>query len=205
MEGDDEGAAVRPAQPTTTLLTPAEAAVGETVQRLRAESKLTLRTLATRSGFSASFLSQVENGQASPSIASLERLARALGVGLADFFRQETPARGLVMRRSERGRLTSQWSKAQVEPLVPPESLRRLEGILIILEPGGRSGRETSAQPHEQIGLVLEGEVVLSVASAVHVLTVGDAAAIPAHSPHSWENRSLLPVRIALVAARGPR
>jgi len=95
------------------------------------------------------------------------------------------------MRRSERGRLTSQWSNARVEPLVPPESLQRTEGILIILEPGGRSAKESSAQPHEQLGLVLEGEVVLTVSSAVHVLTGGDAAAIPANSPHGWENRSL--------------
>lgn len=37
------------------------------------------RALAEQTGCSASFLSQVENGQASPSLSSLERLATALG------------------------------------------------------------------------------------------------------------------------------
>jgi transcriptional regulator with XRE-family HTH domain len=43
---------------------------------------LSLRSLATSAGFSPSFVSQVENGQTSPSIASLARLAHALGLGL---------------------------------------------------------------------------------------------------------------------------
>jgi XRE family transcriptional regulator, regulator of sulfur utilization len=36
--------------------------------------------------FSPSFISQVELGQASPSIASLDRIASGLGVSLGQFF-----------------------------------------------------------------------------------------------------------------------
>jgi transcriptional regulator with XRE-family HTH domain len=183
----------------------AETPLGETIQRLRTERGLSLRTFAARTGFSPSFVSQVENGQASPSIASLERFARALRFGLADFFPRQSATPGLVMHKADRSRLTSQWSKAHVEPLVPPEALQRLEGVLINLKPGGRSGKEGSAQPREQLALVLEGEVILSMAPAVHVLTAGDAAAIPANSPHSWENRTRRRVCIAVVVARSPR
>lgn len=126
-------------------------------------------------------------------------------MGLADFFPRESAAPGLVMHKADRSRLTSQWSKAQVEPLVPPEALQRLEGILISLKPGGRSGKEGSAQPREQLALVIEGEVVLSMAPEVHVLTAGDAAAIPANSPHCWENHTRRRVRIAVVVARPSR
>jgi hypothetical protein len=42
-------------------------------------------TSPTRAGFPAGFLSQLENGLVSPSIASLDRIARQLGVTLADF------------------------------------------------------------------------------------------------------------------------
>ncbi|HVS04161.1 MAG TPA: helix-turn-helix transcriptional regulator, partial [Thermoanaerobaculia bacterium] len=63
-----------------------ETTIGETLQRLRLAQGLSLRTLAGRAGFSPSFLSQVENGQSSPSIASLDRLAQALGLRLVDFF-----------------------------------------------------------------------------------------------------------------------
>src|SRR5687767_9715656 len=42
--------------------------LGKTLRRLRQATKTSVRTLATRVGFSASFISQVERGQASPSI-----------------------------------------------------------------------------------------------------------------------------------------
>jgi ribosome-binding protein aMBF1 (putative translation factor) len=45
-------------------------AVGEYVRRLRTGRSLSVRELAARTGFSPSFISQVENGQASPSISS---------------------------------------------------------------------------------------------------------------------------------------
>jgi transcriptional regulator with XRE-family HTH domain len=54
--------------------------LGELLRQLRTERSLSVRTLATRAGFSPSFVSQIELNQASPSIASLERLAAALRV-----------------------------------------------------------------------------------------------------------------------------
>jgi transcriptional regulator with XRE-family HTH domain len=60
--------------------------VGELVRELREARRLSVRALAAQAGFSPSFISQVENEQASPSIASLERIATALGVTLVEFF-----------------------------------------------------------------------------------------------------------------------
>jgi transcriptional regulator with XRE-family HTH domain len=57
---------------------PAPRKVGKAIRRLREAHHLSVRTLAASCGFSASFLSQVELGRASPSIASLERFALAL-------------------------------------------------------------------------------------------------------------------------------
>ncbi len=60
--------------------------VGEHVRRLRTDGGLSLRALAGQTGFSPSFISQLENGQVSPSISSMERIAEALGVTLGEFF-----------------------------------------------------------------------------------------------------------------------
>lgn len=189
-------------KPAASPPTETEAAIGEAMQRLRSERGLSLRTFATKAGFSPSFVSQVEHGQASPSIASLERLARALGLGLIDFFGQVGAEPALVMRGSERRQFTSEWSHATLEPLIPPDALRNLEGVLITLEPGGRSGKDGSAQPREQLALVLEGEVFLTIGQALHDLRAGDAAAIPSNCPHAWENRSASKVRFAIVTGR---
>ena len=68
-------------------------------------------------GMFSSFISQVEHGQASPSISSLERLVQALGMTLGDFFRANTPP--AVVRSHERTALTHAWSRAQIEALAP--------------------------------------------------------------------------------------
>lgn len=53
--------------------------LGRTVRRLRAQSALTLKDLAARSGLSTRFLVQVESGRGNISVLRLSALARALG------------------------------------------------------------------------------------------------------------------------------
>jgi transcriptional regulator with XRE-family HTH domain len=76
-----------------------------------------LRTFAEASSFSPSFLSQVENGQASPSISSMERIAAALGVTLWQFFQAAEERRANVVHSADRSRLNLEWSFAQIEAL----------------------------------------------------------------------------------------
>jgi transcriptional regulator with XRE-family HTH domain len=66
--------------------TEGEQSVGGALRRLRKESRVSVRMLASKCGFSPSFISQVELGQASPSIASLDRIALALGGRWANSF-----------------------------------------------------------------------------------------------------------------------
>ena len=60
--------------------------VGLAIRALRESKHISVRALATASGFSSSFISQVENGLASPSISSLQEIAHALGTSLGQFF-----------------------------------------------------------------------------------------------------------------------
>ena len=63
-----------------------EQQVGDHLRDVRTRHGFSVRALAARAGCSPSFISQVEHGQASPSIASLERLVQALGMTWATFF-----------------------------------------------------------------------------------------------------------------------
>src|SRR5881397_113488 len=83
-----------------------EVDVGERLRALRRFRRCTLRTIAARSGLSESFLSQVERGRSSASIASLRRIADALGVSIADLFEPESLPGPRVLRRNERPALS---------------------------------------------------------------------------------------------------
>ena len=92
--------------------------VGEHLRQARLQLGMTLRTLARQTGFSPSFMSQVENGQVSPSISSMERIARAVGLTLGEFFDSVTGGEGgLIVRVADRGSLSSRWSAAEIEVL----------------------------------------------------------------------------------------
>ncbi|XOT94490.1 helix-turn-helix domain-containing protein, partial [Alcaligenes pakistanensis] len=63
-----------------------EAAVCKRLRELRREHRLTLDTLAERSGFTKGYLSKIENGNKAPPIGTFARIARAMGVDLSIFF-----------------------------------------------------------------------------------------------------------------------
>src|SRR4051812_49476044 len=79
-----------------------EVDVGERLRELRRFRRCTLRTVATRSGLSESFLSQVERGRSSASISSLRRIADALGISMADLFEPDGVPGPRVLRRDDR-------------------------------------------------------------------------------------------------------
>src|SRR5439155_2862935 len=94
--------------------TSAQIQVGELLRRIREKRGVSLRTLADKSGFSPSFISQVENGQASPSIASLEKIVGALDVTLVQFFQAGELRSSAVVPVAQRPRIESGWSKAYI-------------------------------------------------------------------------------------------
>jgi transcriptional regulator with XRE-family HTH domain len=58
----------------------------EELTRLRVEQGWTQQRLADESNVNKATINQIEKGRRSPNIETLEKLANALGVGVADFF-----------------------------------------------------------------------------------------------------------------------
>lgn len=163
---------------------------------------MTLRALAARSDFSPSFMSQVENGMVSPSIASMEKIANALGVGLGEFFAAAAQGQGgLIVRVTDRLQIPSLWSQGRIEALAPMTG-RRLEPVLISLEPRGRSGKHPYAHDTEEFAFVLAGRPTLTLGPEEHVLRAGDAVTIRAQELRRWENKGKRVVRVLIVSAR---
>jgi transcriptional regulator with XRE-family HTH domain len=79
--------------------------LGDMLRQHRESIGLSVRTLATKAGFSPSFISQVENGLASPSIGSLEKIAACLDVTLSELFRHQNEPLSGVVRVKDRPRM----------------------------------------------------------------------------------------------------
>jgi transcriptional regulator with XRE-family HTH domain len=178
-----------------------EARIGSEVKRLREASGMSLRAFADRSGFSPSFISQLENGQVSPSIASLAKIGAALGITLPELFARSSDDESAVVRATARPTYHSSWSRADIAALTP--RFGAMEALIVTLEPGGMSGKHPSAVQNDQFALVFSGMVRLTLEQEVMTLRRGDAVQIQARVPHLWENVSGRSTQIVLVSLRG--
>jgi transcriptional regulator with XRE-family HTH domain len=177
--------------------------IGEHVRRLRSERRLSVRAFATATGFSASFISQLENGQVAPSLGSLHKIAETLGVTLGEFFAAaETGDELLIVRPAERQRLNSTWTDAHIESLGPMKPGHKLEPMIAIFGPGGRSGKRPHDQEREEFAFVIRGQVTLTLADEENTLRAGDAVTLPARAPRLWENRTKEVAEILMVSPR---
>jgi transcriptional regulator with XRE-family HTH domain len=176
---------------------------GVGLRRLRGERGLSLRALAARTGFSPSFISQVEAESVSPSIASLEKIANALGVTLGQFFSALEPPAATIVRRAERVVYESVWSLSSVEILTVAAVGRKLSAFHIVVEPGGKSGSRPEASATDLFILVQSGLLALTTAGDSATLEAGDTAYLTAGIPFAWENRGAEHVSLLIVEATG--
>jgi transcriptional regulator with XRE-family HTH domain len=174
----------------------------KSLRSLRESRRISLRALAEQTGFSPSFLSQIENGQTSPSLSSLERIATALGVTLAQFFHHAQGTQGGIVRRGHRDRMNLEWSQAEIESAGSLDGGSQLYGVLVKLKVGGLSGKDARPSPNDEFVFVYKGEVVLTLEKTDHLLASGDSAVIPAGVNRRWRNDTPQPVQILIVSAR---
>jgi transcriptional regulator with XRE-family HTH domain len=173
--------------PSSAPDVPAEVDVGERLRELRRFRRLTLRTIAARSGLSESFLSQVERGRSSASIASLRRIAEALGVSIADLFDHDGAPRSRVVRRDDRPALA--FGVLGRKLLLTPRPLRHLEVFVGELEVGGSTGDQPYAHgDSEELFVVLAGNVQLELGGELFELEHGDSVDYRSSTPHRVSN-----------------
>lgn len=162
--------------------------VGERLRAIRKLRRVTLRTVASRADLSESFLSQVERGRANASIASLKRIAAALGVNVADLFEPNgSPSRPRVLRRESRPTLT--FGTLGRKFMLTPRPLENLQVIVGELDAGGSTGDEPYTHgDSEELLVVLEGIVSLQLGTEVFELCTGDSIDYRSSTPHRLTN-----------------
>jgi len=172
-----------------------ELQLGTRIRSLRQARHLTLRDVAQRAGVTESFLSQVERDVASPSIATVHRIARALDLSIAQLFAEEADT-GRVVRREARRRIVYQGLKA-VDEFLTSNIAGRLQVIMSTIEPGGGTGADPyTHDSDEEVAVVLAGVLDLWVADEHYVLREGDAITFPSRLPHWNANHGAEPVSV---------
>jgi transcriptional regulator with XRE-family HTH domain len=172
--------------------------IGAGLRRARQRKGLTLREVADAAGVTESFLSQVERDVASPSIATLRRIAVALGLSIGAIFDEVGP-HGQLVRAADRRVVTYPGLDARDEFLTDGTGAR-LQVIMSVIEPGGGTGAEAYAhESDEECLLVLEGSLDLTVGVETYHLEVGDAIRYSSRVPHQNRNPGPEQARVLFI------
>jgi transcriptional regulator with XRE-family HTH domain len=204
--------------------------VGSRLRVERERQRMSLRELARRLDLSASLISQVELGKATPSVGTLYAIVSELGMSLDELFfdggsgasargratlgavppgegdppRVRTEADQLVVRRDAR-------KSIQLDGGVRWERLTSvtesdLDFLYVTYDVGGESCAETSLMRHSgrEYGHVISGRLGVTVGFDTHDLGPGDSIAFDSTVPHRLFNTGDVPVEgIWFVVGRG--
>jgi XRE family transcriptional regulator, regulator of sulfur utilization len=183
------------------------ATIGPRIRALRESMGLSLRDLAERCDVSAPMLSQVERGEASPTLAVASRIAAGLDLTLSQLLRLDEDRHLVITRRGHRRRRRRRGHT--VEELTPPLPGQRADVSLHVLEPGAATGAPDDPPIHEpgsrETLHVQAGEVVLFIDGDRHELSEGDSATFDADLPHHLENLGGAEARLLAVVSAGLR
>lgn len=181
-----------------------EIAIGHEVRAYRKKLGITGADLAAATGISLGMLSKIENGNTSPSLTTLQSLARALGVPLSAFFKRFEEVRNAVFvkagegveieRRGTRaghqynllGHINSSTPGVQVEP------------YLITLTADSDVFPAFQHQGMEFI-YMLEGEVKYRHGEQLYLMRPGDSLFFDADARHGPEVLVKLPIRFLTI------
>ena len=160
--------------------------LGKTLRKVRNEKGVSLSELAEKTGYTKSFISQVEKNKTSPSLSSLFRIIDALGISPQEILHEEGFSEKIMVRKSEREVYYHKKSKAKFEFLYTKNPGRKMEPLFIHLKAGGFS--DSYSHEGEEFGTILKGKLELTVGDETYHLKEGDCVYFSSRINHHWKN-----------------
>ena len=180
--------------------------IAERIREYRQQLGMSGSQLAEASGLSKGMLSKLENGQVSPSLASLVRLSEALQVPVTAFFRGLDEERDVLHVKAGQGLDISHRGSRAGHRYQLLGSMRgpnkRMEPVLVTLL------ERTEVFPLYQhsgteLLYVLSGKLDYAVGGAEYTLEAGDALQFDGEVPHGPRRLITLPTQFLSIKAYG--
>ena len=166
--------------------------IGEKIRKLRKEERLTLQDLSDLSGLSKPLLSQIENSQVIPPIATLLKIAKGLKVGIHYFFEEEEDRRKFVLLRSNTAKASRRRSGNDApqsylyNSLAPGLRKKSMEPFLIEFAPGEWDNSRLYSHEGEEFIYLLEGELEFHYGAEIMTLLPGDSIYYDSSEAHGY-------------------
>lgn len=177
--------------------------LGRQIRAARTERKLSMRALAAAADISQPFLSQIESGQTMPSIGTLFRLAKVLGISPSSLLPSEPEPEPVTVSRRGEGRVVAvaEGDEAATSRIISAGAAHAAT-VQEYRLPAPYRG-EWFESDGENTVYVVEGDLTVVLdGRGEWLLGPGDALAHPGALRNRWEVRGDEPAIVVLIHAR---
>jgi len=177
--------------------------IASKIKKLREQQGLSQRALAELAGISAAALSQLESERASPSVATLEKLADGLGIAIASFFLESGEQSDIEIFDLKDRPAVPLNQGGYFVPLTALHQPIGFEPMLVQLDAGGSfdEGQYGIKSPHAFVW-VRSGCVLLEYDDREYHLSEMQSLYYDARKQHNWRNVSDQRCELLMVRSR---
>lgn len=170
--------------------------VGRRLREIRQAANLSQRQLAEASGVPHGQISMIETNRSSPSVASLRKILGGLNVTMSEFFEPDAPTTQAVFFKPHELRdLTTRVYSSLDDPRgrmtlqqVGDAKAHNLQILYERYEPGADTGEQMLEHVSHEGGVVIAGEIEITVGDQCAVLKAGDSYLFDSTLPHRFRN-----------------
>ncbi|WP_278184822.1 helix-turn-helix domain-containing protein [Mycobacterium kubicae] len=167
------------------------------LRAVRRQRGLTLDMLATQTGLTKSYLSKIERGQSTPSIAVALKVARALDVDVGRLFSDETAEEKITVDRAAH-RIGDRY-RVLASPL-----LGKSMSPFVVRPTAGPADDPHPEHAGQEFVFVHQGRVELVYGDTTITLDAGDSAYFDASVSHKLRALDEQPAEVIVVAHADP-
>ncbi|WP_066963769.1 cupin domain-containing protein [Microbulbifer sp. Q7] len=161
--------------------------VGARLKSVRQMHGWSQREMAKRAGVTNATISLIEQGRVSPSVGSLKKVLNGIPMSLADFFTFEFDSQPQVFfRASEMPNVGP--GPIEYRLLGAGNSHRTMSILYEVYPPGEDTGPELLSHEGEEGGIVVSGQLEVTVGREITILGPGDGYYFRSRRPHRFRN-----------------
>lgn len=175
--------------------------VSSRIRDRRRDQRLSLDRLAALAGVSKGMLVQIEQGHANPSIATLCKVAAALGASVADLVQVAGQHPAEVMPAASPRLLWRGPKGGSATLLVGSAGPDMLELWSWELRPGERYEAPAHPQGTQELLHVVRGRLALAFGEVSYVIETGGSAVAHTDRPHAYACDGKRPAHFTMVVA----
>lgn len=163
-------------------------ALAKSIKKFRIDKGLTLAQLAEKTGFNVSYISKIENAKNSPPIATLSKIARALGINIADLFKDTYPQEIFALTKAcERIKVARQghFIEYSYESINHRKKKKNFDAFIVTLPGQSKPSSLLFDHEGEEMLYVLEGVIEFNFNNNIYKLKEGDCIHFDSSYPHN--------------------